>query len=117
MSRPYLKSDRVTESGRYQIQRGIIEYANARSFEVDVIHNPNMSSPNKVTVTNTYANDALHSLLTGSADLQDGQYKFGVQEKHDKLQIKLKNGTPYPSDFLSIDYEAVAYGRGTRWRG
>ena len=117
MSRPYLKSERVTESGRYQIQRGILEYSNARSFEVEVVHNPKMSAPNKVTITNTYANDALHSLLTGSADLQDGLFKFGVQEQHDKLQLKIKNGTPYPSDFLSIDYEAMAYGRGTRWKG
>ena len=116
-SQPFLKSDKTTETGRYQIQRGILEYANARSFDVEVTHNPKMDAPNKQTITNTFANDAIHSILTGSADLQDGFFKFGVQGKNDKLQLKIKNNTPYPSDFLSIDYEARAFSRGSRWRG
>tara|TARA_R100001463_G_scaffold103656_2_gene158091 strand:- start:5348 stop:10099 length:4752 start_codon:yes stop_codon:yes gene_type:complete len=114
-SQPFLKSAKATETGRYQIQRGILEYANARSFTVDVVHNPKMSAPNKNTVTNTYANDALHSLLTGTSELQEGFFKFGVQERNDRLQIKIQNSTPYPSDFLSMDYEAIAYSRGSRW--
>ena len=116
-SQPFLKSDKVTESSRYQIQRAFLEYANSRAFTVDVVHNPKMSSPNKQTVTNTFANDALHSLLTGSADLQEGFFKFGVQERNDRVQLVLKNDTPYPSDFLSIDYEARTFSRGSRWRG
>lgn len=116
-SQPFLKHDRVTDTGRYQIQRAFLEYANARSFTVDVIHNPKMDAPNKNTITNTYANDSLHSILTGSADLQEGFFKFGVQERNDRLQIVVKNDTPYPSDFLSIDYEARTFARGSRWRG
>ena len=116
-SQPFLKSDKVTETGRYQIQRAYLEYANARSFTVDVTHNPKMSTPNKQTVTNTYANDVFHNLLTGTADLQEGFFKFAVQERNDRLQIVIKNDTPYPSDFLSIDYEARAFSRGSRWRG
>lgn len=116
-SQPFLKHDRVTDTGRYQIQRAFLEYANARSFTVDVVHNPKMDAPNKNTITNTYANDSLHSILTGSADLQEGFFKFGVQERNDRLQIVVKNDTPYPSDFLSIDYEARTFARGSRWRG
>jgi hypothetical protein len=117
VSQPFLKSDKATESARYQIQRAILNYANARSFTVDVVHNPKMDSPNKNTVVNTYANDALHNILTGSADLQEGFFKFGVQERSDRLQLVIKNATPYPSDFLSIDYEARTFSRGSRWSG
>ena len=116
-SQPFLKHERITDTGRYQIQRAFLEYSNARSFTVDVVHNPKMDTPNKTTVTNTYANDALHSILTGSADLQEGFFKFGVQERNDRLGITVKNDTPYPSDFLSIDYEARTFSRGSRWRG
>jgi len=117
VSQPFLKSDKATESARYQIQRAILNYANARSFTVDVVHNPKMDSPNKNTVVNTYANDVLHNILTGSADLQEGFFKFGVQERSDRLQLVIKNATPYPSDFLSIDYEARTFSRGSRWSG
>ena len=117
VSQPFLKSDKATETARYQIQRGVLSYANARSFTVDVVHNPKMDAPNKNTVVNTYANDALHTILTGSADLQQGFFRFGVQERSDRLQLIIKNDTPYPSDFLSIDYEARTFSRGSRWGG
>lgn len=117
-SQPFLKSQKATETGRYQIQRAFLEYANARTFDVDVVHNPNMGSPNKVTVTNTFATSSIQQgLIEGTADLQSGFYKVGIQEKNDKLQLTIKNNVPYPSDFLSIDYEARAYSRGSRWRG
>lgn len=117
-SQPFLKSEKATETGRYQIQRAFLEYANARTFDVDVVHNPTMSTPNKVTVTNTFATSSIQQgLIEGSADLQQGFYKVGIQEKNDRLQLTIKNNVPYPSDFLSIDYEARTYSRGVRWRG
>ena len=76
-----------------------------------------MSAPNKVTVTNQFATTPLHHVLTGTAELEAGSFKFGVQERNDRLQLVLKNDTPYPSDFLSIDYEARAFSRGSRWKG
>lgn len=117
-SQNFLKTQRATESGRYQIQRAILEYANARTFDVDVTHNPTMGAPNKVTNTHTFATSAIQQeLISGTADLQEGFLKVGIQERNDRLQIVLKNFTPYPSDFLSIDYEARAYAHGSRWRG
>jgi hypothetical protein len=117
-SQNFLKTQRATESGRYQIQRAVLEYANARSFDVDVIHNPKMEAPNKVTNTHTFATSSIQQeLLGGTADLQEGFLKVGIQERNDRLQIILKNNLPYPSDFLSIDYEARAYSHGSRWRG
>lgn len=117
-SQPFLKSDKVTETGRYQLQRAYLEYANARSFTVDVTHNPKLTAPNKHTVTSAFATDVLEQeLIDGTAELQSGFFKFGIQERNDRLQVVIKNDTPYPSDFLSIDYEARAFSRGSRWRG
>jgi hypothetical protein len=117
-SQPFLKSDKATETGRYQLQRAYLEYANARSFTVDVTHNPKMVAPNKQTVTSAFATDALQQeLISGTAELQTGFFPFAIQERNDRLQLVIKNATPYPSDFLSIDYEARAFSRGSRWRG
>ena len=117
-SQPFLKSDKATETGRYQLQRAYLEYANARSFTVDVTHNPKLVAPNKQTVTSTFATDALQQeLISGTAELQTGFFPFAIQERNDRLQLVIKNATPYPSDFLSIDYEARAFSRGSRWRG
>lgn len=113
-SQPFLKSEKATESGRYQIMRGILSYANARAFTVDVTHNPLRLAPTKHTISSSFA---AGQSLAGTADLASGVYKFGIQEKSESLQIGLKNSHLFPADFLGIDYEATAYSRGTRWKG
>jgi hypothetical protein len=117
-SQPFLKSAKATETGRYQIQRAYLEYANARYFTVDVLHNPNLITSAQTNVTNTFSLSIIEQgLIDGTSELQNGFYAFAIQEKNDRLQLTLKNDSPYPSDFLSIDYEARAFSRGSRWRG
>jgi hypothetical protein len=116
-SQPFLKREKATETGRYQLQRAHLEYANARTFTVDVIHNPKMAAPNKLTVTNKFEPSALQNeLVSGSADLYAGFYTFSIQERNDRLQLKVTNASPYPSDLLSIDYESRVYSHASRWR-
>ena len=117
-SQPFLKSAKATETGRYQIQRAYLEYANARYFTVDVLHNPNLITSAQTNVTNTFSLSIIEQgIIDGTSELQNGFYAFAIQEKNDRLQLTLKNDSPYPSDFLSIDYEARAFSRGSRWRG
>jgi hypothetical protein len=55
-------------------------------------------------------------LVSGSADLYAGFYTFSIQERNDRLQLKVTNASPYPSDLLSIDYESRVYSHASRWR-
>ena len=115
---PFLKSEKTTETGRFQLQRAHLEFANARYFAVEVIHNPLLTAPSKFSLTNTFEPSSIQqTLLQGDADLQQGFYTFAIAGRSDALQLKLTNSTPYPSDFLSIDYEARSFSRGSRWRG
>jgi len=114
-SQPFLKSQKVTETGRYQLHRGLLEYANARSFSVAVTHNAHLATNFHNTLQNTFSTDAVQNLLEGTAELQAGKFKFPIQERNDRLGMKLTNSSPYPADFLSIDYEARVFSRGSRW--
>ena len=116
-SQPFLKREKTTETGRYQLQRAHLEFANSRYFEVDVIHNPTMSAPNRITVTNKFESSQIQdALVSGTADLYSGFFKFSIQERNDRLQLKLRNATPYPSDLLSIDYVSRVFSHASRWR-
>lgn len=114
-SQTFLKTEKTIEGGRMQLLGARLEYANSRTFDVDITHNPTKVAPNKTTDTHTFATDL--GAIIGTADLQDGFYHFPIMERNDRTEITLKNSSPYPSDFLSIDYEARAFQYGTRWRG
>ena len=114
-SQPFLKSQKVTETGRYQLHRGILQYANSRSFTLDVIHNAHIATEFQTTNTNTFTTDSVQNLLEGTAELQEGKFLFPIRERNDRLGMVLKNTSPYPADFLSIDYEARVFSRGSRW--
>ena len=119
MSKPYLRKagsegKGPLYGGRHQLYRGELEFANARSFKVDVTH-----LPQDVTQSSSHsftgAELGYATAIEGSTTLSQGFYKFGIMGKNDRVIIKITNDTPYPSDFLSIDYEGRAYSRGTRW--
>lgn len=119
LSKPYLRKAQSEGKGplyggRHQLFRGELEFANARSFDVDVTH-----LPQNVTQSSTHTFGGVDlgyaTAVEGSSTLSSGFYKFGIMGKNDRVNIKISNDTPYPSDFLSIDYEGRAYSRATRW--
>ena len=120
-SRPYLRSGGgegrgVLTGGRHQIRRGTLEFSNSRTFDVAVTH-----QPQDTTVSSSYSFNGTElgfaSAVIGADYLSEGFYKFGIMGRNDRVTLKLTNSSPYPSDFLSMDYEGTVYSRGKRWRG
>ena len=119
LSKPYLRKAQSEGKGplyggRHQLFRGALEFSNARSFDVAVTHLPqNVTQSSTHTFNGTELGYA--TAIEGASTLSQGVYKFGIMGKSDRVNIKISNDTPYPSDFLSIDYEGRAYSRATRW--
>jgi hypothetical protein len=102
--------------GRQQLTRGTLEFTNSRQFKVTVTH-----IPENTVVSSDYSFTGVElgfaSGIIGADTLSEGFYSFGIMGRNDRVSIKLTNSTPYPSDFLSLDYEGRAYARGNRWTG
>jgi hypothetical protein len=45
---------------------------------------------------------------------KDGSFKFPIRSRGDRVDIELINDTPYPSCFLTVEYEATYYNRARR---
>ena len=93
-----------------------MEFSNSRTFDVAVTH-----PPQDTTVSSSYSFNGTElgfaSAVIGADYLSEGFYKFGIMGRNDRVTLKLTNSSPYPSDFLSMDYEGTVYSRGKRWRG
>jgi hypothetical protein len=121
-SKPYLRKNTgqqgrgVLLGGRQQLTRGVLEFTNAKSFDVTVTH-----QPQNTAVTNNFTFGGVElgyaSAVVGANTLSEGFFPFGIMGRNDRISIKLTNSTPYPADFLSLDYEGRVYARGTRWTG
>ena len=121
-SKPHLRKNVGTGGrgtlmgGRQQLTRGTLEFTNSRQFKVTVTHIPE----NTVVDSNyafTGAELGFASGIVGANTLSEGFYSFGIMGRNDRVTLKVSNATPYPSDFLSLDYEGRAYARGNRWTG
>ena len=122
LSKPFLRKNMgkggrgTLMGGRHQITRGTLEFTNTRQFKVFVTHKPaNTVIGSDYSFTGVELGFA--SGIIGADTLSEGFYSFGIMGQNDKVSLKLTNSTPYPSDFLSLDYEGRAYARGNRWTG
>jgi hypothetical protein len=121
-SKPFLRKNTgsggrgTLMGGRQQLMRGNLEFTNARQFTVAVTH-----LPENTVVDSKYAFTGVElgfaTGIIGADTLSEGFYPFGIMGRNDRVSIKITNPTPYPSDFLSLDYEGRAYARGNRWTG
>ena len=121
-SKPHLRKNTGTGGrgtlmgGRQQLTRGTLEFTNSRQFKVTVTHIPeNTVVDSNYAFTGTELGFA--SGMIGADTLSEGFYSFGIMGRNDRVTLKVSNATPYPSDFLSLDYEGRAYARGNRWTG
>ena len=119
LSKPYLKQ--ATEgggkanvsSGRFQVKNGTLTFDNTIAFSVQV------SPEGRSTSTHKFINRTIgaSSFTTDAAqETKDGSFRFPVQSRGDRVDIKLVNDTPFPSNFLSMEYEALYHSRSQRAR-
>ena len=96
-------------SGRYQIRNGTLTFDNSVSFKIEV------TPEGRSTRTHVFDSRKSGSFVVGAAPtVADGTFKFPVQSKGETTSIKLINDTPFPSSFLTVEYEALYYARSQR---
>jgi len=55
------------------------------------------------------------SFTTGGPQVsKDGSFRFPVRSKGDRVYLEIVNDTPFPSSFLTVEYEATYYNRARR---
>ena len=117
LSRPVLKEQSETgghstvTSGRYQIRNGTVSFDDTIFFKVEV------TPEGRTTRTHIYDARTLGTssfTVNGSPAITDGSFKFPVQSKGERVSIKLVNDSPFPSNFLTVEYEALYYSRSRR---
>ena len=116
LSKPYLKQ--ATESGgksnvasgRFQVRNGVITFDDTVLFKVNV----SISGRNTRTHVFDYRIPSDSFTLGSPQSTKDGSFKFPIRSRGDRVDIELINDTPYPSCFLTVEYEATYYNRARR---
>ena len=117
LSKPYLKESSETggksnvASGRFQVRNGTISFDDTVAFKVNV----DIDGRNQRTHTFDHRLAGTSSFtLGGPQETKDGTFKFPIRSKGDRVNIELVNDTPFPSCFLTVEYEAMYYNRARR---
>ena len=117
LSKPYLKESSETggksnvASGRFQVRNGTISFDDTVAFKVNVA----IDGRNQRTHTFDHRLAGTSSFtLGGPQETKDGTFKFPIRSKGDRVNIELVNDTPFPSCFLTVEYEAMYYNRARR---
>jgi hypothetical protein len=117
LSKPYLKESSETggksnvASGRFQVRNGTVSFDDTVAFKVNV----SIDGRNQRTHTFDHRMAGTSSFtLGGPQETKDGTFKFPIRSKGDRVNIELVNDTPFPSCFLTVEYEAMYYNRARR---
>lgn len=119
ISRPIIKStagrgQSAVVDGRFQIKNGVLLYDKSRFFQVKV------TPKYRDTYTYSYVYNFISDYLgTGSTNLdyihmEDGAFTFPVFCKSTDIEVLFENTSPYPSNFLSLEWEALYSARSKR---
>lgn len=94
--------------GRTQIARAWVNYTGSGPFSVEV------GGPGKETRTYRSTGRFLGSFsaVVGAPSFGDGRFPFPVLGQNIQTEITLVNDTPFPSSFLSLDWEGYHVSRG-----
>ena len=106
MTRPTIRevsagSSKVVKNGRFQLRYGSVSFDDSTTFKVEVV--PSVG----YTYTYTYAGSTLDtsSILNSTINVSDGVFTFPIFQTNTDVTITLKNSSPFPSNFLGIDWE------------
>ena len=89
---------RVRE-GRLQIRNWTVSYNDTGFFQTSV------TPIGRDESTTTFTGTVLGTGLTGTVNLEDGDFTFAVQSRNESLTIKLTNNSHLPSNFVNAEWE------------
>jgi hypothetical protein len=97
--------------GRFQVKNGTITYSDSVAFNVEVtapFRNKNIYKFSNLT---TGRGDTIIDTMP----IKSGAFRFPVLSRNDKeLKIEVINDSPFPSSFISVDWEAFYSARSRR---
>jgi hypothetical protein len=101
----------AVSDGRFQIKTGNLSFNDCVAFNVEVtapFRNKNVYKFSNYTV-------GRGDLLIGDFPVKSGAFRFPVLSRNDsELKVEIVNDTPYPSSFISMDWEAFYSARARR---
>ena len=101
----------VVNPGRFQVRRGLLTFNDTLSFKVKVT--PLYRDPHLYTYENRNVNVG-NIIIDQPTAPRDGSFSFPVLSKNDQVSIEILNDSPYPSNFLGVDWEALSTVRSQR---
>lgn len=96
-------------SGRLQLRYMSVAYADCHSFSVEV------TPVYRDTQTNTFVARQIGSGgIIGQINLATGSFRFPVNAKNDEVTVEVVNDSPFPSRFISAEWEGTYHNRARR---
>ncbi len=118
LSEPFLREDAGQGGapiglGNLQLHEGRVLFRATAGFEVVVTPTFGVAS------TEVFDAKQVGSAPTtvGSIVLGDGEFTFGVFQDSKEVSVTIRNDTPFPANFVSLEWEAQHVPRSTRIRG
>ena len=87
------------KEGRLQIRNWSVSFNDTGFFTTEV------TPVGRSTSNSTFTGTVVGSGLTGTVNLEDGDFTFAVQSENDKLTVKLKNNSHLPSNFINASWQ------------
>lgn len=101
----------AVSDGRFQVKNGNLTYNDTVAFDIEVtapFRNKNVYKFSNYTLGR---GDAVIDTLP----IKNGTFRFPVLSRNDKeLKVEIVNSTPFPSSFISMDWEAFYSARARR---
>ena len=97
--------------GRFQVLYGYLSYDDTMYFRIEVT--PTFGTTWKYTFDSRVIGTGT-AVVGQPLKLADGTFQFPVKAKADEVVIRLINDSPYPNNFLSIDWEGFYKSRSQR---
>lgn len=111
-STPFLRpanSKTPITDGRFQVKTGSVDFNDSLTFKIKV------SAPSKDERNYVFSHLTTGNSLIGSLTKKSGTFRFPVLSKNEKdLKIEIINDTPFPSSFISANWEAFYSSRARR---
>jgi hypothetical protein len=116
-SNPYLRlgggggQKTSVSDGRFQVKNGNLTFNDTVAFNVEV------TSPFRNKNIYKFSNYTLGrgDSIIDTLPIKNGTFRFPVLSRNDKeLKVEIVNNTPFPSSFISIDWEAFYSARARR---
>jgi len=101
----------AVSDGRFQVKNGNLTFNDSISFDIEV------TAPFRDKNIYKFSNYTLGrgDSILGNLPVKSGSFRFPVLSRNDKeLKVEIVNSTPFPSSFISMDWEAFYSARARR---